>query len=442
MSRSGLALALLAFAAIAPVARAQAPADSTVEGYVRSMADSTDAWFGLSARPADTTGIDSARTYRLAHPGAAGGRRGLGLSLAPLLTFNRTLGPAWGGEASIRLPAGTGRLGASAQRAVAAKLWLGGGELAKRWQSDSNEDFWRASASAGRRCESMDRDRFDPFFSALGAFVGGSDRTHYLRRDGARALVERGTTRAWGRLQVRDELESPLATTATWNLSQAVPAVVRNDSAATGRVREVYAHGGLRLPHSSFRLDAQAWSAGGALGGGLAYTRTDVAIGGPIALGRHLVLAPQAEYGRLTGAAPPQDVFYLGGGTLRTVDEHGLQGTGRAIARADLLVMDAVQTLLGLERAPTFPIQLGAFVGTGARWGYDPASGRAALTRLDWPRRREWLSEAGVSVMYRPGLPHPDSFVRLDYAVPLGAGARAAKYYFSYATALNFLRRL
>ena len=38
----------------------EAPADSALGAYVRSLSDSTDSWFGSTAAPLDTTGLDSA----------------------------------------------------------------------------------------------------------------------------------------------------------------------------------------------------------------------------------------------------------------------------------------------------------------------------------------------------------------------------------------------
>src|SRR5262249_12706618 len=57
-----LAFVMLAFAALAGVRGAHAedaPGDSLLHAYVRSMSDSTDAVFGLTAAPVDTAGLDS-----------------------------------------------------------------------------------------------------------------------------------------------------------------------------------------------------------------------------------------------------------------------------------------------------------------------------------------------------------------------------------------------
>jgi hypothetical protein len=434
---------LLAVASPAPAARAQgAPADTSVEGYVRSMADSTDRWFGLSAEAADTAGIDSARVWALAHPGQGPRRHGLGVSLSPVLGFNRAIGGELGGEIGAGASRRLGRVTASAQWTTGADTWFGGGVYTKRWMAPNEEVLGsRFVLRAGRAYDSMDRDYHDPMLSAVHAFVYGSDRSDYLRRDGASAWWSRHTPLGWLGAGARDEFESPLVTTATWTLFRRTPVVIPNLAAHAARVHEVDTQAGVRLPHLPITLEGHAWFAGGALGGDAEYTRLRVAAGGALALGPHVAFAPELEYGRLTGEALPQDAFSLGGPTLRSLDAQSLRGTGRALAHADFILTDPLQKLLGMQRAPVFPIQLGAFAGIGSVWGVDPVTGGPALTRRDWPDKRDWLAEAGLSVLYRPGLPHPDSFVRLDWAVPIGADGRTRHFYVSYTRALNFLQR-
>jgi hypothetical protein len=218
--------------------------------------------------------------------------------------------------------------------------------------------------------------------------------------------------------------------------------VVANVPAAFGRASEARLNAGVKLPGAPFRLEGTAWNAGGALGGDFAYHRYRTALGGGVGLGRHFALAPQLEYARLTGAALPQDLLYLGGQySLLTVDSQSLAGTGRAVGRVELLMHDDVLQVLRLRRNSAFPLQLGTFAVTGARWGYDPASGAARLTPRDWPGSEQWMSEAGVSVLYRPGLPDPSTFIRVDYAWPLGPNGREAKWFVTYKRTLHLLGR-
>jgi hypothetical protein len=439
---AALVIACAALAAFAHAARAaDAPADSTLDGYVRSMADSTDLWFGLSAQAADTAGLDSARAWSLSHPGQAPRRRS-SVSVEPSFGFNRTLGGVLGAAVGAGPSRGVGRVTADAQWTTGAGTWFGGGAYTKRWMTpNEDENGTRLDIRAGRDCAGMDRDYHDKLLSEAAAFLYGGDRSHYLRRDGVRIALQHRRAAGWLGVGARDVLESPLSTTATWTLFGHDPAVIPNAAAKLVRVHEVDAEAGVRLAHLPLTLEGHAWSAGGALGGDADYTRLRFAAGGAVALGRHVAFAPEVEYGRLTGTALPQEALYAGGGTLRSLSSQALQGTGRALAHADFILNDALQTLLGMDRSPVFPIQLGAFAGAAAVWGVDPETGRAALTRRDWPERRDWLAEAGVSVMYRPGLPNPDSFIRLDYVLPIGADGRDNRFYLSYMRALNFLKR-
>ena len=55
-----LAAAALLWLAAASARAQDAPADTLLDAYVRQMRDSTDQWFGSTAAPVDTAGLDSA----------------------------------------------------------------------------------------------------------------------------------------------------------------------------------------------------------------------------------------------------------------------------------------------------------------------------------------------------------------------------------------------
>lgn len=434
------ACAALVLAASGPARAQDAGADSLLQRYFGGMADSTDTYFGIAAQRADTAGLDSAMVWRLANPGK-GGRGPAGrLSLRPAFDFSRAVGAMYGGGADVSLGSGRGTVGGTLQWANGPNEWFGhGGYTLRRLRDD--DSGWTLKLSAGRRAEALNRDYFNAAFAMVNSLFFGGDRHSYLRRDGVRASFARRTSAWRATAAYRNELESPLATTATWTLTGADPEVIDNVPATFGRVSEVSLAGSMKLPWAPFTVEGTAWNAGGALGGDLAYHRYRAAVGGALALGRHVAFAPQAEYARLTGAALPQDALYLGGPySLLSVDSQGLQGTGRAVGRADLIVHDDVLELLRLRRHAAFPIQVGAFAASAARWGYDPATGVARLTARDWPGSEQWVSEAGVSLMYRPGLPDPETFFRVDYVWPLGPGGRESGVQVSWKRTLHLLR--
>ncbi|MCC6350382.1 MAG: hypothetical protein IT347_12415 [Candidatus Eisenbacteria bacterium] len=437
---AALACAALACAAASPARAGESPADSTMHSYFRALSDSTDAYFGLSAQPADTAGLDSALAAGLARPPGMAPRGALRLSLAPAFSFNRALGAVYGGSAALGLGRAPNRLAGQLQWANGPNQWYGGGELLLGRARPRQDASVTLSVSGGRRFEALNRDRYSSGFATLNALVWGSDRHSYLRRDGVRAeLAHRGAA-GWSALAYRWELESPLSTTAGWTLTGAGLEVEANAPAVFGRASELSVSAGARLPWAPFAAEATLWNAGGALGGDLAYHRYRAAFGGGIPLGAHLALAPQLEYARLRGAPLAQDALYVGGSySLLTVPSQSLAGTGRAIARVDLLLQDDVPTLLGLRRNPAFPLQAGVFATTAARWGFDPASGAPRIVARNWPRAGEWMPEAGLSLMYRPGLPDPETWLRVDYAWPLGPGDRDATLYVSWKRTLHLL---
>ncbi len=446
---TALAAVALAAALLAPhAARAQgAPPDTALKSWVRSMSDSTAEYFGLSAQPPDTAGLDSALEEGLAKPPGSRnvfrtGRR-LALSAAPIFEFNRAVGAAYGASGALAYGHDLGRLRGSLQWANGPDDWYGtGGYAIRRADFDDEERAWSFEVDAGRRFESLNRDHYSAFFTFVDAFVYGTDRHSYLRRDGVRTSARVSTTGRWAELGYRNELESPLVTTATWNLLGRRLTLEPNAPAAFGRASEVRLAAGAQVPGTPLEASVTAWNAGGALGGDLGYHRYLAALGGGFGLGPHLAFTPQVEYSRLTGAALPQDALYLGGSySLLTVEPQSLAGTGRAVARVELMTLDGVQRLVGWKEDSAFPIQLGAFAGLAARWGYDPATGVPRVTPRDWPGSEQWMSEAGVSVMFRPGLPDPESYLRIDYAWPLGPNDREAKLYLSWKRTLYLLGR-
>ena len=426
-----------------------APADTSLDRYLKSMRDSTDAYFGATAVHADTTGLDSVLAYGLAHPKEkTDKRRGSTITYGPNLGFNRALGGLLGSETSVGRAGGLGRLSASAQFANGPDTWYGGGGYRKRWALAGEDDEAGVTlrVNGGRDWRAFDRDRFDAWHSFLDAFLWGTDRDDYLRRDGWNALLRAQNARGWAEAGWRDELESPLRTTATWTLTHRAIVKVANDTAAFGRARELQLAAGTNvrwLARFPMRVEAQHWTSDPRIGSDFRYHRTRFAWGGDLGLGSHLVFAPQAEYRRLRGEALPQDVLYLGGASsLRTIDRNALQGTGGALARADLMLTDDVLALLHVPHPAAFPLQIGAFGAIGAVWGRDPLTGRAIPTTRAFADKNQWLSEAGFSVLYRPGVPDPALYLRFDYAFPTGPrDGRDARWAIALLEPLNLLRK-
>lgn len=425
-----LGLAVLALA-LAPVAAAAAgfdgrpfaafPPDSAFDEFFDDFADSTDRYFGITAAPVDTAGLDSALAFGLAHPGRPMARRAaLALSLSPWLAFNRVDGPVYGGKVGIGRPRLLGELEARAAYAVGPNEWLGGGAYEKRWGRARDPVWWKFDASGGRFTYPMDRDRSDLILAWSRALITGSDHQRYLRRDGVRGTLERETPTWRVSAGYRDELESPLAVTTTWNLLDNEPTVLDNLPARFGRAHEFQFHGTVRLPRLPGFAQIDHFTSSEKLGSDFEYRRTRVAAGVEIPVGRVMSIVQQVEYGRLTGTFTEQAAFYMGGSrSLRTLESGSRGGTGKALARLDLIGAPEAFGTGAVAPSPALAFQLGAFAAIGSIWGQDPY-GLASSPEQDWPDAREWLSEAGLSLLYRPGLPDPTGFVHVDLAWPVG----------------------
>ena len=414
-----------------------APSDSLLDRYLGGLADSTDRYFGAIAAPPDTAGLDSALVAGLSHPWR-GTRTRTRPSYGPVYAFNRVDGTLWGAAL------GLGNYGAG--WAVRGDLgytggshtWLGGGRVTLHARGDGV--YRQLRIDAGRRTASMDRDHEERWVASLRALARGSDRQDYLRRDGVSIAALISAQRWGGELAYHDWLESPLTVTTRWDLARRPLGAPDNLAAAFGRTREAALDGKVLWPWLPFSSQGTLVVSDGALGSDFDYRRARLAIGGEQALGGHVSLLPQLVYGRLFGDAVPQAAFYLGGpATLRSLPAEARGGTGMALARLDVVGADDLLELAHLPHPALLALQGGVFAATGAVWGADPRGGPGTPAG-GWPRRRAWRSEVGGSLLYRPGLPSPDAYFRLDYAHPLGAHGDAARWSFGYARALDLLR--
>ncbi len=442
-----LALVLLSLVASVGAARAHVvPPDSLLDAYVRGLSDSTDAWFGITAAPVDTAGLDSALAVGLAIP--PGGRRANGtesrrlrFGWSPAPGFNRADGAQLGVGLSLRSPL-PGRLTGRAQYTTGSKDVLGEAAWSESWRVRPLRSRLALRMAAGRWTETADRDHFDPLSATLNAVLWGGDRHQYLRRDGVRASLRIGDDRTAATIGWRDQLESSLRYTTRWTAFGGPPELESNDAVPGGRVRELALIADVPVPGTRFRAQAAHWTSDPRLWSDRQYRRTRFLLAGDVSLGRRFALVPQAGYGRLRGEVLPQQAFYFGGTPdIHTLERNEWAGAGRTFVRTDLVLVDDLRTLLHLPLPAWLPLQASVFAATGASWGRDPVTGVAQPTRRDWPHRSEWLSEAGGGLSWRPGLPDPLSTLRFEYAVPIGADGRDAAFTVAFKHPLGLLRQ-
>lgn len=453
MSVRGTMLAAMAtviwLAAGAAAARAASDPDS-VGGYLRALADSTDRYFGESAAPVDTAGLDSALAYGLTHPPKRA-RRDWKPSIGPWFSFDRVDGALWGGSLGWGEQAGIGNLSGRYGYAAGPNDERWAARYRKTWDPEhrprndnrsrrrSETPRWTLDAMGGRLTTTLDPDHRSSFFRLARALLNGSDRDHYYLREGGRASLEAETGSWRAGLAYRNQLESPLVTTTTWDLLRRPLAIVSNQPAARGRAGEISGDLGARWPRWGIHVEGSVATAADALGSDFTYTRSRVAIGAERPLGSLFSLVPQLEYGRLTGDAVPQASFFLGGShALRSLEGESVGGTVKALARLDLFFPHDLLRLAHIPHPALFPIEAGAFSGLGAVSGADPYGG-PPISGSSWPDRAAWHSEAGIGLLWRPGIPDPLKSLRFDCAWRLGAD-HGRHFSIAYSAPLDLFR--
>jgi hypothetical protein len=420
------ALGLVGILALARPAGAAEP--DSVGAYLRSLADSTDRYFGAAAAPVDTAGLDSALAYGLLHPPKPKAHSWMP-SIGPWFSFDRADGALWGGSLGLGEPEhATGTLSGRWGYAAGPNDDRWAVHYRKEWHHEETSGRtrrasprWSLDLQGGELRNTLDPDHPAHFFPTARALLNGSDYNHYFLREGVSAGLERATSvfRIGG--SYRNQVEHPLATTTTWDLFRRPLTVVFNQPAANGRVGAVEGEMGVRWPRWGLQAEGEVGSAAGSLGSDFDFTRWRVALGAERPLGSIASLVPQLEYGRLTGDPTPQASFYLGGShSLRSIQSVTLGGTTKALGRLDLFIPHDLLRLAHIPHPAFLPLEAAGFAGIGAVSGTDPYGG-PARPGSSWPDQGTWHSEAGVGLLWRPGIPDPLHSIRLDCAWRLGA---------------------
>ncbi len=439
LPRCAFALAALLAAAAALPARAQGPAagDTTLTRFLGTLSDSTDRYFGMSAAPVDTAGLDTV----IAESSRAPSR--LQFGILPTFAFNRVDGSTPGVTAHVEDEGvepgqnGWGRLGGSIGRAAGPGRVLGNAHYTNRLfvaRQPFDLDLW-----AGRTTACVDPDVTPTFFTGLSALLSGEDWTHYLRNDGWKASL--GHRRGWWEVRAgwRDLLQTPLETTAGWNLYHNALVVPWNLAAVRGRLREAEYFGTAHAPVLPLRAEVDYRTSSHRLGSDFEYRRMRVAAGLDLSLGRAASLVPQAAYGRLTGDPLPQASFYIGDdATMRSLPRDGRAGTGMLIVKVDLIGARDALTALHVPHPAWLPLRAGAFTATSATWGRDPNTG-VVVRGIDLPDRRDFLSEVGASLVYDSAIFGPGNFIRWSYAWPIGPTDHEGRWTVTLTRVLDLL---
>jgi hypothetical protein len=420
--------------AVDPVPNA-AP-DTSLDRFLERMSDSTSVYFGVAAAKLDTAGLDSALAHGLTHrerPRRAPLRR----RFVPDFAFNRVDGPVYSLTTALGYPSGWGRISGSGSYASGPNDVLWSAQYAKGWGAPGRS--WQIDLGGGTGTATMDREVRGRRLATISAFLYGRDDHDYLRRAGATIGIHHDVGRWDVGARFRDQVETPIATSAGWDLFHRPLTTYTNLPAWRGRAREAEFSAGVDVPRVPVRLEIVHNPSGHAIGSDFEYRRTRIAASGTFGVSRGATLVPQAVYGRLSGQPVPQAMFYLGSRSLRRLSSDARAGTGLVLGRLELIGTTDVLSALRVPHPAFLPLQLGVFAGTGAVWGTD-AFGGPSRPGVDWPRRQEWLSEAGVSLIYQPGIPDPLSLMRLNCAWPVGPDHGPARLSIEFTRALDLTR--
>jgi hypothetical protein len=430
---------VVALAWLPGAARAQggAPADSSLHRFLGTLADSTDRYFGLITTPVDTAGLDSALSVGLEKPWK-GPQGRVALSALPYYGFNRVDGNVWGGRVGLSNRRGRWSVRGELSYAAASDTWLGGGDAS--YSIRRGERLFQLRVTGGRRTDPMDRNAGSQGLVTARALILGSDPQSYLRRDGF--TVTTGVLGPLGRaaLAYRNWREAPLPVRTRWNMAGNDLVYDGNVAATPGRTSELVFGADAHVFSWPFQLQVGYAISDEALGSDFDYRRGRAAFGGELSAFQRISFAPQLIYGSLGGDPIPQASFYLGGpNNLATLSGDQLGGTGLGLARLDIIGADDLLALAHVPHPAMFPIQGGVFASIGGVWGADPYGGPGS-ERNGWPDRNAWRSEGGVSLLYRPGIPDEDAYLRVNLAWPLGPRVAHPHWSLTYARTLDFLR--
>ena len=327
-------------------------ARDSLSGFLRSLSDSTDAYFGPSGAPVDTAGLDSSLAHRLTQPWLKERPARLSLSPGPWLSFNRADGPLLGGTLGIGRERGWGELQGRLATVTGPNELRGGGRWRRRWATrDEDDPSWTLQVDAGRFTERLDSDRRETSSYVLWVFLSGDDNQSYLRRDGTQIRLAREASSWRAQVAFRTQLETPLSTTATWSLFGATPLdLTENFPAQAGRAQELTGTVAFRLPRLPAGVAIEERWSDEALGSDFDYRRLRANAGADVSLGQVVSLIPELEYARLLGEVLPQNSFFMGGTrSLRSLEPNLHAGTGRTFARLDAIF---APDLLALARIP------------------------------------------------------------------------------------------
>jgi hypothetical protein len=440
----------LVLAAVAPgvrIASAQNAEPDSVSDLFRQLADSTDASYGEASVAYDTTGLDSLSAYDFGDlpPPKEQRRRAGRLSISPILGYHRTEGVVLGAGATVGgLTAGVfhaeGSFGFENQGGRYAFRWRKplfiGGDLSRyrrlaeprlierRRQLDLFLEYARTT-------EQFMPEHARPRAGSARAILFGRDQQSVYESRGFRGGLTwwAGDVRMIAGWEEQKERAMPLET--RWSVFGDRDSVPDNLAATPDDYGAPF--GGVAFMRTDWDLMARV----DGRGGGEDRWRLRGAIGKGVNLGSSLKAYAQAEYGAVAFGAPAQRLFSVGGPRLlRTVRtgvtnaDHLLGGKIDFVASMDLL------RSIGLGGPDWLVLNPWVITEAAAIWDDD----RSVV--FSNPPSQAWRGAAGGGVVFRPGVPDPDVWLRFGYIARVGRGPGQSHFTISLDRAFDLLGKL
>jgi hypothetical protein len=426
VSLISLALLLGLWLPSASAQESAAPSDSLSQ-FLRDLSRSTDEYFGTATSEFDTTGLDTLLEHRFHDPlELPSPDRGY-ITPGPIMRYNRAEGFVLGAGVNLwnhtvgtlrgNLAYGFGNKGWRYEVGWKRILWFKdrNGYLTRRDLSRNWNTPTRAMLGVElyylRETAKFMPEHAQPFVSDLNAFLIGKDRQSFYERRGFLGLL-RFAYGDW-RLTAgyRDAEDKAMPKTATFSVFGSDSSVPGVTPANPDDYHEFL--GGLTWARED-------WDFAVSLNGrglGNAAWRLRGAIAKGIRIGRPLKAILQIEGGAAEAAAPIQRMFSVGGPRAIPSLGFGVGDTDHLLlGRLELIEAHNLFAALGIPHPDFMDFHAGAFFHYGAVWD-DPAGRDVVFSK---PPSTAWRGTAGLSLIYRPGLPDPRTQWRIQAGWPVG----------------------
>ena len=417
-------------------------ASDPFDDFLRDLADSTDEAFGATTAEFDTTGLDS-----LEWAGGLGPRRSRDDGkprILPVSRFHRAEGSVLGAR-TVWNARGLGRIEAEGAYGFAMKA--GRYDFAWRRTLWSDDRARRAPRGGGRAARVGSRvdlelaygretvpfapEHAQPFSSTLGAVATGRDRQSFFERRGF--TVELSFRIPGGRAYAgyRDARERAMSRETRFTLIGADALVPGVTPADPDRYREGF---------GGWIYEREDWDAGAAIEARIADARWRLrgVMAKGLRLGRWVKAHAQVEAGAASTDAPRQRRFELGGPMAVPSLGYGIGGGDHLlVGKLELVEGHDFLRALHLPHPDILVLQPSVFVQGGAVWD---EAGRRNVVFASVPANA-WKGSAGFALVYRPGLPDPETFWRFQTAWPVGRDSGVARFSLAIGRPFDLLPR-